>query len=359
MRILYVTRHFNHSGYLILERLIQEGFDIVGVLLHADADPWRGRWSGAWRRALYRLKCRYYGCEPLRTLAQEERLARAHGLNIIWADSIKDDRFYADLQRTAPDIIVLGGGWHELLPERVYDHPPLGCINTHPSLLPMFRGTSITRWQVLHGVDRSGSTIHYVDGRFDTGGALAQGRVEVPDHWSPQRLFFELGKAGADLMVPLLRRFEKEGRVEPFLVEHDERHYRYFKRWTWSMERLRIDWSLPLRDLHFFVLACTQESYEYLGPFFGHQGIRYILRTTELDTVTSEAERMAKGRKGLVVVAGSDRTLTLYREGEEHVLRLGMVQVFDRWYKWRRARPFVRRSSLRPGDLFVPENTLT
>lgn len=354
MRILYVTRHFNHSGYQILDRLIREGFDIAAVLLHADRDPWRGRISGLWKRTIYRAKCWYYGCAPLRTLASEERLARKHGLPIIFTDSIKHDAFHEQLKALAPDIIVLGGGWHELIPEHVFNYPRLGCINTHPSLLPMFRGTSITRWQVLHGVDRSGSTIHYVDDRFDTGGALAQSEVRVPDHWSPQELFLELGKAGADIMVPLLRGFERNGRQPTFTVRHDERYHRYYKRWTWSMDRLRIDWDLPLREIHFFVLANTQESYEYLGPHFMHEGERFLLRSTRLDQAEAEAIRTSTGRNGLVVVRRSRKTITLHRSGDPHVIELDRVQVFDARYAWRRSRFSANYLHLQVGDVFEP-----
>ncbi len=99
MRILYITRHFNHSGRVILERLVQEGFHIAAVLLHDDDDPWRGPWSGFWRRSWYRVKCWYYRCPPLRNTISEERIARRHGLPIIYTRSIKSDEFYARLRQ--------------------------------------------------------------------------------------------------------------------------------------------------------------------------------------------------------------------------------------------------------------------
>src|SRR5690606_23240690 len=238
------------------------GFHIAAVLLHDDDDPWRGPWSGFWRRSWYRVKCWYYRCPPSRNTISEERIARRHGLPIIYTRSIKSDEFYARLRQLDPDIIVLGGGWHELLPARVFNYPRLGCINTHPSLLPAFRGTSITRWQVLYGVKESGSTIHYVDGEFDTGGALAQKKIRVGRELSPQELFYQLGEAGCDIMIPLLRRFDKEGRQKSFACEniYGSEVERYFSRWTWDIDRLKISWRGSLDKVHCFVLANTQES---------------------------------------------------------------------------------------------------
>lgn len=60
MKILYVTRHFNHSGYLILQRLIAEGIPIAAILLHKVRDPWRSPVQGFFLRLWYRFTCWYY-----------------------------------------------------------------------------------------------------------------------------------------------------------------------------------------------------------------------------------------------------------------------------------------------------------
>jgi len=263
----------------------------------------------------------------------EERLAKRHGVRCIETTSIKNDELYRELVAIAPDLIVLGGGWHELIPHRVFSLPPLGCINTHPSLLPSFRGTSITRWQILHGVARSGSTIHYVDETFDTGGALAQASIPVDDDVTPQELFGRLSEVGADLMLSLLAAFAVRGRQPTFRPDDSGEHCEYFSRWTWDPDRLRIDWSRPLQKIHRLVTASTQESYEYSGPFFAHSGRMFILRRTGLEA----ASEMVLSGHSVQVVARPDGSWALSRAGDPHTLVLSQVQRFDRWYRWRRA----------------------
>ena len=336
MRYLYVTRHFNQSGYAILERLLSEGPRPAAILLHDAADPWRHALWGPLLRAWYRVKCRWYRCRPLRTLRSEETLALRHGLPIIRTGSIKSDQCFEAVKALAPDLIVLGGGWHELLPERIFSLPPLGCINTHPSILPAFRGTSITRWQVLHGVEWSGSTFHYVDDRFDTGGVLAQKRTAVDPHTTPQELFLQLGELGASMMPGLLRAFAQSGRQPSFSTTADAQHTRYFKRWTWNDEALRIDWTRPLRDIHFFALANTQESYEYLGPWFELDGSRWLLRRTALANAPSHS-RATESVASFKVEVDDKGVWWLSRAGDPHVLGLVQVQRFDDWFRWRRA----------------------
>lgn len=341
MRILYVTRHFNHSGFLILKRLIEEGMPIGAVLLHKNDDRWRKPVLKEILKYMYYFKCWFYRCQPLRTIRSEEELAKRNGIPIIWTESIKSDEFFEQLKELNPDIIVLGGGWHELIPKRVFSFPRLGCINTHPSLLPEFRGTSITRWQVLHGVEKSGSTIHYVDDTFDTGGVLAQHVVNVSNNVTPQELFLALGHAGAEIMISLLRRFEESGKQESYRVDHNVFYYKYFKKWSWDIEELRINWSDPLKSIHFKVLANTQESFEYRGVYFDFNSEKFFLRKTRLTEWTSEERTRLDtlADSGLYVMKLIGDEICLGRSGDSFGLVLISIQKYDGYYKFRRSYP--------------------
>jgi methionyl-tRNA formyltransferase len=354
MKILYVTRHFNHSGYIILDALIREKFNIAAVLLHRDNNKWRSRFFRIFLLMSYRFKCWYYRCRPLKTVQSEEFLAKRHNIPIIWDKSIKSDSIYKALQDLNPDIIVLGGGWHELIPKRVFSFARLGCINTHPSLLPEFRGTSITRWQVYHGVTRSGSTIHYVDDTFDTGGILAQAECEVGHRSSPQELFFKLGEVGADIMVPLLRDFEQNGRKQPYFVEHNPEFYHYYKRWQWDEKTLAINWSWPLRKIHFHILGNTQESYEYLGPVLEHDNQRYFVRESDLvgldEASAAHASRLHDGE--LHVLDVKDDAIWLIKKGCPFALVLISLQEYDSHYKYRRSQRANKLLRVNKGELF-------
>jgi methionyl-tRNA formyltransferase len=355
MNIVYVTRHFNHSGRLILDRLIREGFSLVGIVLHSDRNPWRNPVLRPLLKWWYLLTCRYYGCRPLKATRSEETLARKHRIPILWTDTMKSPAFLGRLRSRDPDILVMGGGWHELLPEPVFRLPRLGCINTHPSLLPEFRGTSITRWQLLRGVERSGTSIHYVDENFDTGGILAQESCSVGSDETPQELFEKLGHLGADAMVPLLRRFESEGAQSTRATSGNPAFCRYHGRWRWSEKRLAIDWGQDLRSIHFFVLANTQESYRYLGPIIRFRDRPFFLRRTQLlnkAAVPRLAESYTDDPEALVCVDRNEVGVSLHRRGEGRVLRLIQVQPFTRHYAFRRGAHAARHITLDVGDVY-------
>jgi methionyl-tRNA formyltransferase len=343
MKILYITRHFNHSGYLILERLLKENVEISAVLLHKNNDPLKNKMFRMSYEFLYNLTCKFYRSKKVKTFHSEEQLAKKNNIPIIWTHSIKSDEFFEDLVQLSPDIIVMGGGWHELLPQRVFSFPELGCINTHPSLLPEFRGTSITRWQVLYGLKKSGSTIHYVDDNFDTGGVLAQKEFHLNRDYTPQELFFELGKVGADIMVELLERFRKKGKQTSYFVEHNKDFYQYFKKWTWDMDVLKINWSKSFEEINSFVWSNYQENFKYAGPVFAFDKKKYILRESSIKQLESEDfQTLDRLQEGKIYALIKEENLILYRRNEKSALIIKQVQQFDRFFKYRRANNPIR-----------------
>ena len=72
IKILYVTRNFNHSGFKILKTLIHNKFNIVAVVLKNEFS-----WHGVpilrhFARILYWIECHYYRCRPLKNMNSEE-----------------------------------------------------------------------------------------------------------------------------------------------------------------------------------------------------------------------------------------------------------------------------------------------
>jgi len=81
----------------------------------------------------------------------------------------------------APDVVVLAG-FMRVLSERFLRNWPDRVLNTHPSLLPAFRGAHAVRDALAYGVKVTGATVHLVDEQVDNGPIVAQTCVPVaPD----------------------------------------------------------------------------------------------------------------------------------------------------------------------------------
>ena len=208
LRFVFVTRHLNHSGFTALRACLEAGFRPQAVVVSSARPALARPWRRPFAIALYRLKCWFYRCASLRMIDSEEIFARRNRLRVIRVRSLKTPESEQVIANLDLDLMVVAGGWHQKIPLRVLKHPRLGAINVHPSLLPEFRGTSVTRWQVLEGVQESGVTVHYMDEEFDTGAVIAQRSIRVTSDQTPQGLFQVLADVGAPLLVESLGNFE-------------------------------------------------------------------------------------------------------------------------------------------------------
>ncbi len=324
INFLYLSRNFNRIGYHVLSHLLKKTAYLPQAVIlpfTAKENPLDDPSTADRERTRYFRESRQFGCRPVRFMESIKMLSEQHHVPVMRLRTIKDPSALHEIQALRPDLIVLGGGWPELIPEQILTVPELGVINTHPSLLPGFRGTDVHRWQVYHGVRRSGSTIHYVDESFDTGDIIGQSPVDIEPGDTPQDLSEKAGIAAGPLMENVLDRIAAAAPHRTFAGKQRERNdpSRYFSRWRWEdRDFLRIDWSKPSLEIHRFVLACTQESYRYNGPFFYVHGREYMLRMTSLEA------HDGSGVPGQIV-RSDDRGMVV-RCGEGDVA-LNMVQV--------------------------------
>ena len=61
-----------------------------------------------------------------------------------------------------------------MLPEVVWNMPPMGTINVHGSLLPQYRGAAPINWAIINGEKKTGVTTFKLQHEIDTGNLLLQ-----------------------------------------------------------------------------------------------------------------------------------------------------------------------------------------
>lgn len=78
------------------------------------------------------------------------------------------------------DLVVMAG-YGTILDEPIHRAFPNRVLNTHPALLPSFKGWHAVRDALAHGVKVTGCTVHVARLEVDTGPILAQEPVRVED----------------------------------------------------------------------------------------------------------------------------------------------------------------------------------
>ncbi|NBS62059.1 MAG: phosphoribosylglycinamide formyltransferase, partial [Microbacteriaceae bacterium] len=93
----------------------------------------------------------------------------------------------ANVLHHQPDLVVLAG-FMKILPESFVKAFEGKLINTHPSLLPDFKGAHAVRDALQAGAKKTGVTIHYVDAGVDTGPVIVQQELTINEGESESEL---------------------------------------------------------------------------------------------------------------------------------------------------------------------------
>lgn len=164
---------------LPLEKLIDAGHEIVGVITREDKPKGRGM-------------------KVFMTPVKEFAITR--GIPVFQPTSLKENAIEDLLSELAPEMIVVVA-YGKILPKYILDYPEYGCINLHGSLLPKYRGSAPIQRAVLNGDKVSGVTTMLMNEGMDTGDILLKHEVEIAADDTSESLFDKLSIVGADLLL--------------------------------------------------------------------------------------------------------------------------------------------------------------
>ena len=212
------------AAAVVLERLVDAGFEVVHVVTRPDAK--RGRGSSL-------------SPSPVKEVALRLGIPVSHGLE--WVVAHREENLLG--------IVVAYG---RIIPASILAHTPM--INIHFSLLPRWRGAAPVERAILAGDTTTGVCIMDIEETLDTGAVYAREEVAISDAATSVSLTNELAQTGADLLVRTL----KTGLGTPIAQGDGETYAKKI-----SVEEQRIDWSLSAVQIHRQVRALR--SYAVVG----------------------------------------------------------------------------------------------
>jgi methionyl-tRNA formyltransferase len=132
-----------------------------------------------------------------------DALVHRAGVPLLAIRGLQHPEVHATIRERAPAVIVVACfPW--FLPRHLREMPPLGCLNVHPSLLPVGRGPDPIFWTFRRGDRSTGTTIHQLTGRFDAGPIVRQEAMSVPDGIRAPALEQRLADLGGRLLIGAL-----------------------------------------------------------------------------------------------------------------------------------------------------------
>lgn len=183
------------------------------------------------------------------TMSPVKTLALAHHTPVYQPRTLRDETALETFLNIKADVMVVAA-YGLILPEAVLNHPRLGCINIHASLLPRWRGASPIQQAILAGDAETGITIMQMDKGLDTGDMLLKQSVPITPFDTAGTLHDKLASVGSALIVDALDKLE-QGALVP--LKQDNALATYAPKI--EKEAAIIDWTLSANQLLRFVHA--------------------------------------------------------------------------------------------------------
>lgn len=129
--------------------------------------------------------------------------AESRELKILQPDKLRAPEFIHALTALQPDLNVVVA--FRMLPEAVWNLPPMGSINLHASLLPQYRGAAPINWAVINGEKQTGVTTFKLSKEIDTGNILFSEPINISFDETAGELHDKMMNAGARLVVKTIK----------------------------------------------------------------------------------------------------------------------------------------------------------
>jgi methionyl-tRNA formyltransferase len=139
-------------------------------------------------------------------------VALANDLPVFQPENFREDETVEQLRALQPDVVAVVA-YGRILPQRVLDIPPKGCINIHASILPAYRGSAPYQWAVLDGQKETGVTAMYLCREMDAGDIIDVAKTPIGPDETAGELLDRLAVLGAELLSKTLGRMA-QGEVE-------------------------------------------------------------------------------------------------------------------------------------------------
>jgi methionyl-tRNA formyltransferase len=211
-----------------LDKLVQAGCNIVGVITAPDKQAGRGM-------QLQQSAVKKYAVEK--------------GLHILQPEKLKNAEFLAELKSLRADVQAVVA--FRMLPEVVWNMPAMGTINVHGSLLPQYRGAAPINWAVINGEAYTGVTTFKLQQEIDTGNILLSDKIKIEETDTAGTVHDKLKELGANLLLKTIQGISENSLIEEPQSQYSILNTEYLnhapKLFT---ETGKIDWTKPLNEIY-------------------------------------------------------------------------------------------------------------
>jgi methionyl-tRNA formyltransferase len=251
-----------------------------------------------------------------------KQLALQHDIPVYQPQTLRDPVAQAELKSLDADLMVVVA-YGLILPQVVLDIPRLGCINSHASLLPRWRGAAPIQRAVEAGDAQSGVTVMQMEAGLDTGPMLLKVSTAITAEDSGGSLHDRLASLGPQAVIEAISGLAA-GTLKGEVQDDSLATYAH----KLNKDEARLDWSRPAVELERLVRA------------FNPWPICHSTLNGEAIKVHAAALGEGQGKPGSILAADKSGLTVACGEGALRLTRLqlpgGKALAFSDLYNSRR-----------------------
>ncbi len=281
----------------VLEALIQEGFNIVGVVSSPDKEV---------------------GRKKEKEETPVKKVALKYDIPVYQPLKLKDD--YSFLYTLKPDLF-LTFSFGQIIPQVVLDIPTIGCLNLHGSILPKYRGASPVQAALINQEKVTGVSLMEMTKRMDAGKVYAVKEFPIEEEENSTTLFNKLKVNAKELIIDKLDDY-LEGKL--IGIEQDEENATFC--YTIKPEQEKLDLSLNKETLIGWIYALSEEPGGYL--YLKNKKLKIFRAKVVNDEVTAPLGSIVKADKTGLYMQAKDGVISLLSvqlEGKKRVDYLSFI----------------------------------
>jgi methionyl-tRNA formyltransferase len=207
----------------ILDTILKNNYDVVGVITAADKPAGRGQ------------KIKY---------SAVKEYAIENDLLLLQPTNLKDQDFLEELKALNANLQIIVA--FRMLPKVVWEMPKYGTFNLHASLLPNYRGAAPINWAIINGESKTGVTTFYIDDKIDTGAMILSADIAIHPDENAGQLHDKLMLLGGTTVIDTLNLIESE-QVSPKIQEDPSEIKTAYKL---DKDNCKIDWNKSAVEIH-------------------------------------------------------------------------------------------------------------
>ncbi|NIG99357.1 MAG: methionyl-tRNA formyltransferase [Buchnera aphidicola (Periphyllus acericola)] len=137
--------------------------------------------------------------------SEVKKIAIQNKIEFIQPKSLNSKKIYQYIKNIKPHIMIVVS-YGLIIPKKIINLFPLGCINVHTSLLPKLRGPSPIQYTILQGIKKTGITIIEINEKIDSGYILYKKSIIIKKNETYITLLKKLSILGKKSLIKCLKK---------------------------------------------------------------------------------------------------------------------------------------------------------